>query len=213
MKNIKTMLAVFSSAVLVFAAGCSEKRESAGNNIVYYNDSNTYSQAAEGVENSSGNVIKEENLIENIPTTPIEIGNNAELSGLDFKFTNVYNAGTLKANENYNYDKQVLVVVCEIKNNLSEDIDINAFDMKIRFIDGEETYIMTDVEAMLQAGEKIRDIESLNTTLEPGQSVKGYAALAVYSRWDSLTVYFSPENIDVNDALAFDITKDMVENL
>lgn len=211
MKNIKMLLAVLSSAALVFAGGCGEKKEGTSNNIVYYDSSNSYSQEAEGYENSSGEVVDEKDLIENIPTTPVSLGENAELSGFDIKITNVYNAGLLESDQYHNYDRQVVVVVYEVTNNNSEDMDVTAFDMSIRYMDGEETKITTSMEAMLKADEKMADIESLNATLKPGETIKGYTAFSIYPRWDNLTVYYNPQNSDNNDSLAFEITKDMLE--
>lgn len=211
MKNIKMLIALFSSAALAFAGGCAEKKENTSNNIVYYDSSNSYSQAAEGYENSSGDIVKEEELIENVPTTPANLGENAELSGFGIKVTNVYDAGMIKANQNFNFDRQVVVLVYEVTNNNSEAMEVNSFDMKVRYMDGEETNIMTGVEAMLKADEIITDIESLNTTLKPGETIKGYSAFAVYSEWENLTVYYCPQSAGNNNSLTFDLTKDMLE--
>lgn len=211
MKNIKMLIAFLSSAAMVLAVGCGEKNESSNNNIVYYDSSNTYSQAAEGYENSEGDVVKEEELIENIPTTLVNIGENAELSGLDIKLTNVYDAGIIEADENFNFDRQVVVMVYEVTNNTSEETDVSAFDMTICYLDGEETSISTGMEAMLKAGERLPDMESLNATLKPGETIKGYSAFAVYSRWESLTAYYNPVNSDTTDSLTFEVTKDMIE--
>lgn len=211
MKNIKILLAVLSSAALVFVGGCGENKGSTGNNIVYYDSSNSYSQSAEGVENSRGEIVREEEKPENIPTIPANIGENAELAGMDVKITNVYDAGIIEAGDTANYDKQVVAVVCEITNNTDTEQLVNVFDFKVKLIDGEYTDIMTDLSALTQAQKKISSMESLNVTLQPGETVTGYAPFAVYSRWETLSVYYKPAQTDSEEVLAFEISKDMVE--
>lgn len=214
MKNIKKILAVVSSAAIVFAAGCSQKKSgSTENNVVYYDNSNEYSQSAEGVENARGEIIREEDRAENIPTIPANIGENAEIGGMDVKITDVYDVGIIESNEDtVNYDKQVMAVVCEITNNTDTEQTVNAFDFKVQLIDGEYTDITTDLSAMTKAQKKISDMESLNAKLQPGETVSGYVPFAVYSRWKTLSVYYNPsDNNGSKDSLAFEITRDMVE--
>ena len=57
-------------------------------------------------------------------------------------------------------------------------------------MDGERNTVTTGVEAMLKAEDKIKDMESLNATLKPGETVKGYAAIGVYSVWETMNRLF-----------------------
>ena len=164
------------------------------------------------MENGDGQVVPQDELIENIPTQQIRQGVKSEVSGLDITLTDIFDVGEIKA-EQVNYDRQVIAFVFEITNNTDSDIDVNAFDVKVEYMDGERNTVTTGVEAMLKAEDKIKDMESLNATLKPGETVKGYAAIGVYSVWETMTVYFAPQGTGQKDALAFDITKDAVKEL
>ena len=213
MKNIKKVITVCSAVTLIFSAGCSDKRNVTENGIVYYDgSSNEYVQQTEGMENGDGQVVPQDELIENIPTQQIRQGVKSEVSGLDITLTDIFDVGEIKA-EQVNYDRQVIAFVFEITNNTDSDIDVNAFDGKVEYMDGERNTVTTGVEAMLKAEDKIKDMESLNATLKPGETVKGYAAIGVYSVWETMTVYFAPQGTGQKDALAFDITKDAVKEL
>ena len=213
MKNIKKVITICSAVTLIFSAGCSDKRNVTENGIVYYDgSSNEYVQQTEGMENGDGQVVPQDELIENIPTQQIQQGVKSEVSGLDVTLTDIFDVGEIKA-EQVNYDRQVIAFVFEITNNTDSDIDVNAFDVKVEYMDGERNTVTTGVEAMLKAEDKIKDMESLNATLKPGETVKGYAAIGVYSVWETMTVYFTPQVTGQKDALAFDITKDAVKEL
>lgn len=211
MAKIRRILAVVSTAVMVFSVGCREKSNSTENNVVYYDSSNEYSQDIEGVENEEGDVVKEEELIENIPTIPCRLNDVAEVSGVGVKMLNVYDVGILKANDFYNYDRQVIAVVCEITNNTDAPINVNSFDMNIEYLDGDKTNVTTGTQSMLVAQEKITDMEQFNSEVQPGQTVKGYVSYAVYSRWESLSLYYTPSFAGNNTAVVLDVTSDMVE--
>lgn len=213
MKNIKKTLAVCSAVTLIFSAGCSDKRNVTENGIVYYDSSkNEYIQQTEGMENSEGQVVPQDELIENIPTEPAQKGDKSEISGLDVTLTDIYDVGIIKANQ-VNYDRQVVAFVFEITNNTESEIEVNSFDINVEYIDGEKITVTTGVEAMLKAAEKIKDTESLNSVLKPGETVKGYSAIGVYSYWETMTVYYTPKGTGKNEALTFDITKDAIKEL
>lgn len=211
MKKVKIMLAAVSAVTLIFTAGCAEKKDSTGNNIVYYDDSNAYSQAIEGVEDYEGNVVKEEDLIENVPTTPAKINQVEQIGGVDINVLNIYDLGIIKAHDFINYDRQAIALICEITNNTDEEIDVNSFDMQIEYMEGERSKITTCMESTLRAMETISDLESFNTTIAPGETIKGYSAFAVYQRWESLTFYYTPTSYEGEDALTYDVTRDMVQ--
>lgn len=210
MKKFKAFTAVFASLVLITAVGCEEKK-GGGDSIVYYNSQNQYSQAAEGYEDSQGAVIPENEKIENIPTIAASRGEKAELSGIDITITDVIDAGIMKSGEDtVNFDRQAVAVVCEVTNNTSEEMSVNALDFEIRYMDGEETMIVMDAQAMMAAMDNIKDYESLNAVLKPGETVTGYAAFGIYSRWESFTVYFKPDSMEAPDSVAVNVTRDMV---
>ena len=73
MKNIKKVITICSAVTLIFSAGCSDKRNVTENGIVYYDgSSNEYVQQTEGMENGDGQVVPQDELIENIPTQQIQ---------------------------------------------------------------------------------------------------------------------------------------------
>lgn len=213
LKNIRILLAAVSVAAVMLSAGCSEKK-STENKVIYYDKDNSYSQEVEGYENSEGDIVKKEELIQNVPTTPAEVGADAQISGVDVKLTNIYNAGLLNAADGViKFDRDALVFVCEITNNTDQEMEVTAFDWSVQVLDGEYTKIIPGIDAIMLAEEKMSDMESLNQTLKPGETCTGYAAIGVYSEWQSITLYYKPAESQSNASLSFDITKDMVEEL
>lgn len=213
MKNIRILLAAVSVAAIALSVGCNEKK-STENSVIYYDNDNSYSQEVEGYENSQGEVVNKEDLIQNVPTTPVEVGDDAQISGVDVKLTNIYNAGLLEADRGaIKFDRDALVFVCEITNNTDQEMEVTAFDWSVQVLDGEYTKVTPGVDAIMLAEEKVSDMESLNHTLQPGETCKGYAAIGIYSEWQSLTVYYKPAGSQSNASLSFDITRDMVENI
>ncbi len=213
MKNTRKILASISAVCLAFSVGCGEKKSGSDNSVIYYDNSNEYSQAAEGFEDSQGQIVKEEDLIENLPTTPAKMGEVAQLGGVDIKLEKVYDIGIIKEGEIFNYDRKVIAIVYEITNNTDTDIVANSFDLNLQYMDGEQVTVMSGVESMLRAQEKITDIDMFNSTIKPGETLKGYTPLAFYSRWENITVYYTPHFYEGKDAVSFDISKDMLEVL
>ncbi len=209
--KVKRVLAVVSATVMVLSVGCGKKSNSTENSVIYYDSSNEYSQAAEGVESDNGAIVDEAELIENIPTIACNLNDKVNISGIDVKPVNVYDVGTLKADDIYNYDRQIIAVVCEITNNTNDTVKVNGFDMNVEYIDGDKTNITTGAQSMFLAQEKLSDIQSFNTEVKPGETVKGYVSYAVYSRWESLSIYYTPTHTNNNEAVVLNVTSDMVE--
>lgn len=208
--NKSKIFAVVLAITVIMAVGCA-KGDVTENNIVYYNPSD-YSQSPEGIDNSGGNDNEEES-VENIPTVTANPEGQAGIAGLDIKFVKVYGIGTLKADDYYPYDRQMIAPVFEITNNTDGEIEINGFDMDIKILDGDQTSCVMDATAIMYAQEKITDIERLDNVIKPGETVVGYIPYSVFSRWESLTVFCNPYYLNSEETIVFDITKDMVEDL
>ena len=216
MNNIKKFLAAVLATTMVFAVGCSEEESSSEAKVVYYDDSNEYTQEAEAYENSDGEVVAEDRIAENVKATPVKKGESAELGTMNVEFVDVYSAGIIESSDmggEYNYNREVIAVSCNLTNNSDATESVTAFDFVVKYLDGDETELYTGSEAMLGAQEKITDIESFNSDVEPGSSLSGYAAFAVYSEWETMTIYYNPTDDDKNEAISFEITRDMVQQL
>lgn len=211
MKKIKRISAVSAALCLIFAAGCGDKNNNTQNSVIFYDNSNSYSQAAEGYENSKGDFVKNENLLENIPTTPGKLNEPAAINGIEVKITKVYNVGMLSADDMIP-ERQVLAFVVEVTNNTDAPIEENYFNLCIRYIDGEEVEVTPGVREVMLASDNIPDVEPLGGTIEPGQTLTGFAPFALYKEWQNLCVYFTPQHFGVKDSVSFEITKDMMED-
>lgn len=214
--KVKRVASVLMALTLVTAVGCGEDRSSSDANVVYYDESNEYTQEVEGYENDKGDVVAEDRIIENIVSTPISKGESKDLGTATVEFTEVYSAGIIAASDQgaeYNYNREVIVLECNLKNNSGEPVNFSSYDFVVKGLDGDETELYTGAEAMLCAQEKLPELESFNSEVAPGETLPGYAAFAVYSDWETLTIYYNPINDDNNEAIAFDITRDMVQNL
>lgn len=212
MNKSKKILAGLSAVVMAFSVGCGGKSNSTENSVVYYDDSNSYAQNAEGVDNNGNEGNVQEATSNPIPTIAMNINDKIDVSGVDVKVLNVYDVGTLESDTSYNYDRQALAFVCELTNNTDAEIKVNSFDMAIEYLDGEQIQFTTNAQAMMKAMEKITDIKMFNeTVVAPGQTVKGYVPFAVYSRWETLTMYYEPSFLAEECAVSVDVTKDRVE--
>lgn len=216
MNRIKKAFSVLCTATMILAVGCEEKETSSVTKVNYFGGENQYTQAAEAYENVNGEVVEQDRIAEFITTTPVSKGNASELQGMNIKFNEIYSTGVIKASDmggEFNYDREVLAIACDITNNTGEACDVNAFDFVVKFLDGDETEIYTGMEAMLSAQEKITDIESFNSTVEAGETLTGYAAFGIYSEWETVTILYNPAGDDNNEAISFEITRDMVKTL
>lgn len=210
MEKLKKILSVLSAIMLVMSTGCGKKDDNI-KKITYYDESNPYSQKAEGVEDSDGESYNEDSAIENITTIPAKLNEKTDLSGINVTLKNVYNAGEIESMQNPGLKKQVLAFNCDITNNTDSEITVNSFNFTIRYVDGESGYIETGMHELMAAGRKITGINTLNDEIQPGKSVSGYAPLSVQPNWETITVYFQPLNSKIKDAISFEITKDQIE--
>lgn len=209
--NKKKLLALVIALCTTAISGCADKNNGTQNSIAYYDESNSYSQSPEGVENSNGNVVREEDKLENIPTVPAKANEKVNVAGMDVTFTNVYDLGMLEPNQFVKNRRQALAFVCEVTNNTDTTVTVNGLDFKIRILDGESVTTSMNIYEMTAAREQISNLELINSELKPGETVKGYAPLTVSPDWKTLTVYYTPYSLGINDSVTFEVTPDMLE--
>ncbi len=208
MKKLKftaVIMSVLAAAALF--SGCSDNEENSNNSgsVVYYdNSSNQYVAPEE----------KDQIAKDNAQSIEGKLSEKAIISGFDVKMNKVVCVGMREKDDRNKVNSQLISAEFEITNNNSDALKVSSMGDFTITIDNDKTVLGSDSYSAVTAARTIEDYESLDYTIEPQQTVRGYISFAVDEGWKNITVTYTPQSKEISyDKLYYNITPDVVEDI